>query len=279
MMTPSLRRVSVVVSIASLIALAADLSCKTFDTPAEICSPASQLETTAPGHQDGTCTRCLEDNCCDKVGVCERKENCSGAVSKTYDCVLKQGVHAAREETNCAVDGGVTTISEANDVYRCMRDSCGDPCGLPICRVDPSVVLFRNADCDGCFASSCCTDLNKCYGNRACKLSIECIVQECGAELGKSLIADRPAILAGTNMPPADAGDLPDFCGATAPTNFAAPECVRQCLCKYRNDEQGLEPVDPTLRPLVLALGIYTCGAVADCGPSCVGPKGDAGAD
>jgi hypothetical protein len=263
-------------SIAFVVALAAALSCTTFDPPNETCDPRRLDAKRALGEAaDGTCSRCLEDRCCDRVGSCERKGGCPEIVSSVHACVLEQPLAGARREQGCANAAGLAQDPEANDAYRCMRDACGRECGLPVCKVDPAAVLIQNATCDGCFAGSCCEQLNGCYGSRACKLMIECITRSCGTQLGQALASDA------TRPPHAAEASAGDVCGAATgapPADFTAPDCVRACLCKFRDNDQGLLPEDPERRPFTLALRVYECGANAGCGSSCVDGPDDASA-
>ena len=159
----------------------------------------------------------------------------------------------------------------ADDAYRCMRDSCGAECGLPVCKVDPAAVLVQTAECDGCFSSSCCSELNACYANRACKLTVECIVKRCGPALGASL-SGLPI-----EFPEAgsDAGAFNACAEAGVTTGAPPPDCVRSCLCEYMQNDQGLPPREDSQRAPLLALAVYVCGQRAGCGSHC----SDAGAD
>lgn len=253
----------------AVIALAAAFSCKTFDLPIETCNPSGlHTEPVMGGSNDAVCNRCLEDSCCDKVGVCANKNGCAEIVSGVHRCVLREGLRGARRETACAEEQKLAELSEANDAYRCMRDRCGNACGLPVCRVDQGALLIQSADCDGCFASSCCPQLNACYESRACKLTVECIVRECGADLGTSLVnaalsASPDAAALPVEMCP-DGGAPP-----SSPSGFGAPECVRKCLCQFKDNDQGLPPETLEKRPIVLALRVYECGVRAGCASSC----------
>lgn len=251
-----------------LAALGAAFSCKTFDVPNETCDPSKhhggELTTPLSGV---SCDRCLEDSCCDAVGVCERKERCAEAVSAVHACVIREGLAGARKETACAEAQKLGEIAEADTAYRCMRDRCGAECGLPVCRVDPAALLIHSANCDGCFASSCCPQLNECYASRACKLTIECIVQECGEALGSTL---TPGILDGA--PDAGTGIFngQQLCGSDGGTfDGGPPVCVRKCLCAFKDNDQGLAPTELAKRPVNLALAVYRCGVSAGCGTSC----------
>lgn len=268
------------VALLAVIGLTAAFSCQTFDPPNETCDPRRLDAKRELGEaSDGACSRCLEDRCCDRVGSCERKGGCAEIVSSVHRCVLDQPLAGARREPGCAADAGLAQDPEANDAYRCMRDSCGRECGLPVCKVDPAAVLIQNATCDGCFAGSCCDQLDRCYGSRACKLMIECVTRSCGKHLGEALVADatRPPRV----IPPeaADGASGPDICGdGGPPSDFTAPECVRACLCRFRGNDQGLPPEDPEDRPFTLALRVYECGANASCGPLCLDGPEDAAA-
>ena len=59
-------------------------------------------------------------------------------------------------------------------------------------------------------------------------------------------------------------------------SGFGAPECVRKCLCQFKDNDQGLPPEKLERRPLVLALRVYECGVRAGCASSC---SEDAGSD
>lgn len=261
----------VVIVAVALAALGAALSCKTFDVPGEICDPSKQHggELMTP-LSDATCNRCLEDRCCDAVGVCERKEGCTPVVSAVHACVIREGLAGARKETACAEGQKLADLQEADTAYRCMREQCGAECGLPVCRVDPAALLIHSANCDGCFASSCCPQLNECYASRACKLTIECIVKECGAGFGTTLI---PGILGGA--PDAGTGvfDGQDVCAREGGTNAGGPPaCVQKCLCAFKDNDQGLTPTETAKRPVNLALAVYQCGVSAGCASSCTDP-------
>jgi hypothetical protein len=254
-----------------LAALGAAFSCKTFDVPGETCDPSKQHggELMTP-LSDATCDRCLEDSCCDAVGVCERTEGCPEAVSGVHACVLREGLAGARNETACAETQKLGELPEADTAYRCMRDRCGAECGLPVCRVDPAALLIQSANCDACFASSCCPQLNECYASRACKLTIECIVQECGPTLGNTL---TPGILNGA--PDAGMGTFngQDLCAADGGMHPGGPPaCIQKCLCAFKDNDQGLAPAELAKRPVNLALAVYQCGVSAGCASSCTEP-------
>lgn len=254
------------------LALAAAFSCKTFDLPAETCDPQTLDSKRDPGQSDDDCSRCLEDNCCDFVGRCERQGGCAPLVHDAQKCVLAAKLKGATLESDCAKR--LPEIKEADDAYRCMRSACGAQCGLPVCKVDKAALLIRNAKCDGCFTGGCCAPLNRCYENRACKLMLECIINRCGSELG-------PALKERTGGPPDGAvegpGGVATLCDR-APQNVGIPECLRTCLCTYRDNDPGLPPPDVALLPVNLAYSVYACGKEAECGEVCsLGPDDDAG--
>jgi hypothetical protein len=256
---------------AALTALGAAFSCKTFDLPDETCDPSKQHggELMTP-LSDATCNRCLEDRCCDAVGVCERKTGCSEAVSGVHACVVAGGLAGARKETACAEAQKLGEMPEADTAYRCMRDQCGGECGLPVCRVDPAALLIQSANCDACFASSCCPQLNECYASRACKLTIECIAKECGRTFGSAL---TPGILNGAPDAGTGSFDGQGLCSPDAGTNAGGPPaCIQRCLCAFKDNDQGLQPTELAKRPINLALSVYQCGVSAGCGQSCTEP-------
>lgn len=274
------RLLSGTLALGAVLALTTAFSCKTFDLPAETCSPAAlmtrAIDMVLPaGSAD--CARCLEDHCCDAVGVCDRRENCTRIVSDTQFCVVGQKFKGASLEKTCAENNGLSATKpdgqlvnpEADSTYHCMRGECGAQCGLPVCKVDKAAPLILSAKCDECFAGGCCEPLNRCYENRACKLMVDCIIDECKTTLG-------PALQDGTNVP-AESGDLDALCAAPAAV-VGIPACIRSCLCRFRDNDQGLPPSDKSLLPVNLAASVYKCGKDAQCGADCAPPKGDAAA-
>ncbi len=246
--------------------LCAAFSCKTFNLPNETCDPSHLHGAFDGGTTDSVCNRCLEDHCCEEVGVCDRSDPCLAVVMNVHQCVLGAGLQGAHDEMGCATNNGLGVNTPADKAYRCMRSACGNECGLPVCKVDPAAVLIQTAECDACFSSSCCSELNRCYGSRACKLTIECIVNNCGKTLGDSLTADPSRIAADV-----DAGGL-DICDAGAPPVGPADlnaKCVHECVCTFQNHDQGLTPAENTAQPARLALAVYECGQRAGCAARC----------
>ncbi len=263
------------IAVAACGGLVAAFSCKTFNLPNETCDPSRfHGGMLTGGNTDADCNDCLETSCCEEVGRCERTTGCTELVSSVHACVLDAGLLGAKDETACADTHHLEGTAPAEDAYRCMRDSCGNQCGLPVCKVDPAAVLLQTPACDACFASSCCSQLNGCYANRACKLTLECIVNTCGSELGVGLSGPQFAI-------PDGGGDAASFdiCGdAGDPHAPNAPPCVRKCLCDFKDNDQGLAPRDEAQRPPMLALAVYVCGQQAGCGASCTRPTDAAAA-
>lgn len=256
---------------AVLAALGAAVSCTKFDLPSETCDPSKQHggELMTP-LSDATCNSCLEDRCCDAVGACERKNDCSRSVSSVHACVVHAGLAGARAETSCADNESLSEKREADSAYRCMREQCGAECGLPVCRVDPAALLIHSANCDACFSSSCCPQLNACYASRACKLTIECIVKECGSAFSDTL---TPGVLNGAPAGGIGSFDGQKLCSRDAgPDGIGPPTCVQKCLCAFKDNDQGLAPPELAQRPLNLAVAVYQCGVSAGCGPSCTDP-------
>jgi len=262
------RPLASVLTACAALALAAAFSCKTFDLPAETCDPQTLDSKRDPGQSDDDCSRCLEDHCCDVVGRCERQPGCAPIVHDAQKCVLAAKLKGASVESECAKH--LPEIKEADDAYRCMRSGCGAQCGLPVCKVDKAALLIRNAKCDGCFTGGCCAPLNRCYENRACKLMLECIINRCGTELG-------PALKEPSGGVPDGGGDVAALCDAPV-QNAGIPECLRTCLCTYRENDPGLPPPEVALRPINLAYAVYECGKEAECGEPCVLGPDDAGA-
>ena len=262
---------SSVIVVAIGLAVAAAFSCKTFNLPSDTCDPTQLHGGMLSGDlSDSTCNRCLEDHCCEQVGNCGHANGCQETVSAVHACVIDAKLMGAQREDRCARDHMLEQSPAADQAYRCMRDSCGNECGLPVCKVDPAAVLIQTPSCDACFSSSCCSELNACYANRACKLTIECIVNECGPQLGASLLAGTVSS-APLNAGGGD-GDAAGFdvCAPeAAPNGPHAPACVSKCLCDYKFNDPGLAPDSDAQRPALLALAVYVCAQEAECGKEC----------
>ncbi len=262
---------SSVIVVAVGVAVAAAFSCKTFNLPSDTCDPTKLHGGMLTGElSDSTCNRCLEDHCCEQVGDCGHANGCQQTVSAVHACVIGAALKGAQREDRCATEQNLAQSPEADRAYRCMRDECGNECGLPVCKVDPAAVLIQTPSCDACFASSCCSELDACYANRACKLTVECIVNECGPQLGASLLAGQ--VLGPPDGGGAGGGDAAGFdvCAPpTAPNGPHAPACVSKCLCDYKFNDPGLAPDSDAQRPALLALAVYVCAQEAECGKEC----------
>jgi len=228
--------------------------------------------TPSAGPTAAQCETCLEDHCCDAVGHCDDEPNCESAVRSAHQCVLQGG---ATRETACVNEIGT---ARGLDAYRCMRDQCGDACGLPVCHVDPAVGLILSPTCDACFANSCCAELNACAGNRACQLMTECILNRCGPAFGPTLAATPldqldqriSAVCSGAPGPPGIDG------------SGVSLTCVDECFQDFANQKYVQGPFgDVTQQSGCLAFKVYACGARAQCGPACTLEAGgsDASAD
>ncbi|MDB4941777.1 MAG: hypothetical protein JWP97_1311 [Labilithrix sp.] len=248
-------------------------SCNTFDLPAETCDPGRLDARRDPGNEDNGCTACLEDNCCDYVGRCQNENGCPALVHDAQRCVLDARLQGARSEATCAEP--LASVKEADEAYRCMRSACGAQCGLPVCEVDKAALLIHDARCDKCFAGACCQPLNRCYGSRACKLMLECIVSTCGAGLGAALEGSTGTL---PEQAPRTRAEIDTLCATPPSGSGALPACVQSCLCLYRDNDQGLPQPDITLLPVNLAESVYRCGKEAECGPDCSAAAGDAAA-
>jgi hypothetical protein len=169
-----------------------------------------------------------------------------------------------------------------------MRDRCGSivasqgPCGVSSCKVDKAVVLLANPSCDKCVGGSCCKEINACYQDRRCKLALECIVSRCASTLGEAMSRltaagkaeierTRAAVCSGASaerpQPGTDAGA--DMSGD--PTRCIVDECLEVFapVSGGTSDDQNAR---------CLAFGVFSCGALADCGKSCAADE-DASAE
>lgn len=232
------------------------VSCRVFEVPGETCSGASIHQKRVGDELDPSCSRCLEDACCDDVGRCEQAAGCADLVSSAQACVLAAGPRGAEREGACT--DRLTGNALAGSAYGCMRRACGETCGLPVCAVTPEADLVGSRACDRCFAGACCAELNACHANRTCKLTVECMVQDCGAELASALrVAEealgraRAAVCAGAELPPE-----------------TLPPCVAGCIDGFRAHPQG-PPTEPEREAACLAASVHACATRAGCATSC----------
>jgi hypothetical protein len=199
--------------------------------------------------------------CCDDVGRCDDDPACVTAFQATHACVLEGG---APQEARCR---GNLTNDDSRQLYECMRTNCGPSCGVPSCTIDPAVTLIENPGCDRCIGSACCQEINGCYGNRACKLVIQCITDHCPNSFGPALTA--------LGEIPLDAIEAARqaVCAGHAPGVPISP-CFARCLDDFAPAADGGTVDDQ--QALCLSFGVYACGARYQCGPSCVAPDGGA---
>ena len=232
--------------------LAVVAACHTFSVPSDVCHPDDVNGKVVDGHADVLCTACLQDKCCDDVGRCQADPACASEVSKTQACVVAGGISGGAVERRC-VDDNLHSARKSTLVYACMREQCGVPCGLPVCRVDPAAGLVVNATCDTCFTGSCCDFINECYGNRACKLIVDCVASTCQASLGSTLTSLDPNVASGA---------------CTTDAASIGPSCVGSCIDRFSELEQGLL-VDAAKTARCLATRVVACGARASCSAKC----------
>lgn len=267
--------VAAVVAGAGVALLASSSSCA-YTIADGICRASSAI-----GSEDaGACVDCMQrtPDCCDQVGRCGEQGDCIERVRNTQRCIAEAGPYrAAIEEESCknalGLDASDTTTARARSTYACMRTNCGPACSLPTCKLDPAAGEFVNATCDRCVSLSCCNEVNACYGNRACKLTLECIVRKCGDGLGAALTANATnapifttACSAGSSMRPPD---------PVLPNN-----CIGDCIAQYATSsvESSDTPPEQTIR--CVATRVFACAAQAGCAAACVPePNVDAGMD
>jgi hypothetical protein len=218
------------------------------------------------GTKNVECSRCLQtkgapEACCDLVGACQDDptKGCSNEIQAAHQCVLEGG---AAQESLCK---GHLQSQASKDLYACMRGKCAGECGVPSCDVDPSVVLLASPTCDTCIGGSCCTEINACYKNRRCKLALECIIHDCGAELGTGM---EQLSQAGANAIQAARDSI---CNNGAPPRAGITQCVLNCIGSFTHTDGGTsDDIDARCR----AFEVYACGANHQCGPSCVSEAG-----
>lgn len=225
------------------------------------------------------CTSCLQQKCCDQVGVCQDDPACANTFREAHRCVTEAGAGSESECTSPLL----SSATPSRQLYDCMRSNCGGPvapeapCGISNCDVDEAVVLLANARCDRCLSGSCCQELNECYKDRRCKLTVECIVHECRAELGAdmnvltaagldTIRAVRSAVCQGSDL--VLDGDVVEDVADAAVTGA----CIERCLVEYAPFVNGTAD-DANAR--CRAFEVFACGAANRCGDPCTEP--DAG--
>lgn len=208
------------------------------------------------------CTSCMQQTaCCDVLGACSDDLACTGEFKQMQRCMLER----PGKEAECKA---LLSGSASRELYACMRKPCGKSCGVPSCDLDPAVTLFVSPTCDRCIGSACCEQINACYGNRQCKLFLECVSDRCPKTVGASITGASavPADVLAT-FEAAVCGDA----GAAALLTSASPvttgACLDRCLDEFARPKAGL--VEANREATCLALGVYACGARNQCGPSC----------
>lgn len=218
------------------------------------------------------CSVCLQSKnapkaCCDAVGACDEDptKKCVPSFQAAHLCVVDGGRSA---ESRCK---GMLEGERASALYACMRSNCGPECGVPSCDLDPAVVLFANPSCDRCMGGGCCEQINACYGDRRCKLTLECITKNCPRTLGPSMteLTDAgPDVIRRLRDAVCTPGSQP------APGDVGPGACLQRCLDDFAPGPEGGGTSDD-FGARCLAFGVYACGAESNCGPSCARP--DAG--
>lgn len=236
----------------ALVVLTFDSSCA---NPAQLCRGTSINRSFVPNttQPERACTECVEATCCDLIGDCQGTA-CAQEVGDTHECVLDAGRGAAIAEPGCR---NKLVSAQSKSVYQCMRDNCDDECKLPTCRLDPLVPTLGDPNCDRCFAQGCCSLMNACTKNRACLLSLRCIVDECHGDFGRELTDEQHPLAALRAEGACDGGSLPRDGGP-------GENCFTRCIAKHfvENDPESAEA-------LCIAAEINECGASVNCGLRC----------
>lgn len=242
-------------------------SCETYEVPQKFCRGV-EAQGAPAGEPALSCARCLDTRCCDAVGRCqEQGAACLTSVVEAHTCMLDAGAKRVEAEPGCVTGLEVPAAQEA---YACMRGECGEACGLPHCTLDRAVPLIVNPRCDACFNGACCEEINRCFGDRACKLTLDCITVDCQGKLGAELRGPSPAALDAL-----EALLCPD--GKVA-QGGAGAECVRACLGAFSSTQPPAAVGGEGAA--CLAFRVYACGVRAKCGEVCEpGSPVDAGGD
>ena len=203
-----------------------------------------------PDASDGGCIECAEDRCCAPLGGCTNAKSCPQALHDHLGCVLpKAGAlrSVAEAEKACGA-----LADPALGAYTCLRDKCGDHCGLPNCSIVSSAPQLGALGCDQCLTRDACLEINRCQEDRGCRLFLACVAANPGC---------LATVTAARAVGACDAG------ATTAPDPAA---CVRTCLESTGASYCG------TLE-LLGRLGSGKCSACQlDAGPGDAGPA-DAG--
>lgn len=230
-------------------ALAFGPACEVFTR--ETCNAADLVGIPESSSSRTACKECMERAAtCDNVGRCNDVAGCTQSVRTAHQCVLDAGKLAFREEGRCVAP----LTDEPKKAYEQMRANCGTECELPVCKVDQATVRFGAPECDRCITGACCTEINRCYANRTCKLILECIVK-CPDPLNGAAFAGRGPCMAGD-----DAGGPP-----------GPRTCIGDCLAAFSTHEQKVEGANPEDSAGCLAVNIRQCAIDTKCNGSCDG--------
>jgi hypothetical protein len=251
-------------SIACVVATAAIVvACAPWEIPAQRCRATafSGEDAAVASPSAAPCAACVNAQCCDQVGRCDETAGCTGRVNAARTCLLEAGAAAGREEPLCR--SHLEADQRAIVTYDCMRRSCGGECQIPSCDVTSAAAVVLNGPCDRCVTASCCPQINTCYGNRGCKLALECIVGRCGSELGNGLARAEM-----TDVAPAACNDA----GGIGTGQGGPGGCIGACI-----DEFGANRGD--FESACRAFDVFQCAAKARCGKECLVPDAGAGID
>jgi hypothetical protein len=271
-----------VLAVVGLMSLSFDTSCN--PVPNEFCKGDAVNRKMSPGSTDPDdhCSECVEARCCDLLGDCQKTE-CAGEVATMHECVLRAERAAKREEPGCRTRN--LKSAESDTLYACMRNNCGETCGLPTCLLDPRVPFADNTKCDGCFAQSCCSLMNECAGNRSCLLTLKCIIDECKGDFATELLEDKHVSAIVQRDSACDGGPLP-FSGrldggfpegGSADGGAAPPRgafCFAECIGRHY-----VEGSEESRDAYCKIMQINECGTDVGCGKFCALDAADAAAD
>jgi hypothetical protein len=244
------------------------VACSAWEIPSKRCRATafSGEDAAVPSAATAPCAACVNAPCCDEVGRCDETSGCNEHVRATRSCLLAAGASAGKEEAACRqkLDGD----PRATSTYACMRGKCGAQCQIPACDVDRAATAVVNGRCDRCVTASCCPQINTCYGDRACKLVLECIFGRCGPDLGQELLRDE---LNGPRPNPCRTSAI-DAGGDSGIADFNG--CISACISDF-----GLG--QPDFEAACHAFEVFQCAAGAKCGSECevrdAGARSDAG--
>ncbi|MBX3232933.1 MAG: hypothetical protein KIT84_44820 [Labilithrix sp.] len=216
------------------------------------------LVSNEAGPDPDPCTRCLQEKCCEPVGAClEGDASCADEVKDAQACVMLRS-QSAEPECKAAL------VSPASrQLYQCMRSGCGGDCRVPTCDLDPAVTLIVTPECDRCIGGACCEQIQSCYGNRQCKLFLECITTKCPNTFASS-------IQGAARTPPGFLEDtLETVCKTDSPPPLEAraSPCFQRCLDEFAPLGANSNPDDRVAR--CRAFDLFTCSARKGCGDKC----------